>query len=618
MEGDPRARPVDPLRNRARARIAALRRSLALPLGIGAAVVLVPALASAQRLGGRPFRDRPFATEREEPPTGEAPGERALGESERILPTVPEPTPGELDALGARAGVVVRVLELSGNTAIAEEALLAAAAPYLGRPLDAADLERLRRALTAVYVDAGYVTSGAVLPEQVVQDGRLRVQIVEGRLDEIRINGAKRYRESVLRRRLARAEGPPVRVADVESALRVLSQDPRIARLDARLEPSATRGRSRLLVDLEEADPASLGFAFDNYQSPSVGAYAGYADAAHRNPLGLGDLLAAEVGVSEGLYRVEGHYSVPLHPLGPVLTLDARYSHADIIDPKAIEDLDVTNVSQSYSAGLRQTLFRTPRDWLEAGLAFDARRSESTIYGGDPFDFSAATDFGRSELRVLRGDASWTTRLRSAALTLRSIASFGLDALGATMHHGSGVPPALPPPAPQPYPKRHLPDGRFTSWVGQLRYFQRFEGTGIELDLRGDVQLSDRPLLPLEQFVIGGPGSVRGYRTNQLAGDEGFSTGVEVRVPIWRTVTGRRVVSLAPFAEAGRVWWKADRNSQDLGSKRTLSSLGLGLEWEPHPSFLFRFDWAGALRDTGLSSDLQDQGINFRVSWRPR
>lgn len=564
---------------------------------------------------GQSVRDRPFATERESPATEEAPGERSLGDErgERVLPSVPLPSAEERATLGSEAGLVVTELEFVGNTVIDAATLREAAAPYLGRPIDSADLERLRRALTAVYVDAGYVSSGARLPEQDVRDGRLRVEITEGQLAEIRIIGARHYRESVLRRRLARAEGPPVRVADLESALRILAQDPRIARLDARLEPGAEAGRARLFVAVEENDPARGGVAFDNYQSSSVGSYAGYADVAHENPLGFGDRLAGEVSVTEGLYRIAGSYSIPLHASGTEFSFDARYSHAEIVEP-ALDELDIGNESLSLSARLGQTLYRTPRDWLAAGLSFDVRQSRSTIFGDEGFSFSEGTDFGRSELRVVRFDTAWTRRLRSAALTLRSIASGGLDALGATMHRGP-IPSPVPDMPDRTLSSADLPEGAFFSWVGQLRYFHRFDATGIELDLAGDVQLADRPLLPLEQFVIGGPGSVRGYRTNQLAGDEGFSSGIEARLPLWRTDTGRTIVALAPFAEVGRVSFKGDR---DEPGKRTLSSLGAGLEWVPRPDLSLRFDWGGALRDSGSKQNLQDHGVTFRVSWRIR
>jgi hemolysin activation/secretion protein len=232
--------------------------------------------------------------------------------------------------------------------------------------------------------------------------------------------------------------------------------------------------------------------------------------------------------------------------------------------------------------------------------------------GGDAFPFSEGSENGRSELSVLRSGVAWTRRMSSSALTIRSIVSFGLDALGSTIQHGSAF--SVPSTGGVVYVPGDPPDGVFFDWVGQLRYFYRFEATGIEVDLRGDVQLSDRPLMTLEQFVVGGPGSVRGYRTNALAGDGGFSSGLEVRLPLVSTATGRNIVSLLPFADVGRIW----NHDRATPGKRTLSSLGAGVEWAPHSALTFRVDAAGALRDVSPKNDLQDYGVTFRVTWRPR
>lgn len=554
--------------------------------------------ARGQNLDRRaPFPvERPFETERAVPDTAEAAGEIDLGgpAGERVLPNVPAPSAAELEALGAQAGLVIRELEVTGNTVFSDEALTSAVATYLGQPLDSADLENIRRALTAVYVDAGYVSSGARLPEQEIQDGRLRVEITEGTLAEVQIQGASRYRKSVLRARILRAAGTPVRVGDLEAALRVLSQDPRLGRLDARLEPGPRPGTSILRVVLDELHPGQLSFAFDNYETPSVGEFAGHADVAHQNPLGLGDHFGADVTVAEGRYRVGGRYSIPIHPSGTELTFDGRYSHAEIVDP-LFDSLDIRSETVSYAVGVVQTLYRTPRDWIDAGVSLDRRRSQSTIFGDFPFDFVDGTDNGRSELTVLRADTGWTRRLRSSALALRAIFSWGLDAFGATMHHDSGA-----------------PDGIFFTWIGQLRFLHRFEATGIELGLRGDVQLADRPVLPLEQFAVGGPGSVRGNITNQLAGDQGASAGLDVQLPLLRTDTGRTLLSVIPFVDYGRIWNRDRLDPEDS----TLWSVGAGLAWDPHPAFGFHFDWGHAFNAAPSGDRLQDHGVTFRVIWR--
>lgn len=575
---------------------------------IGAGLASIGLLAAALPLGAQPLppdyqpplqRDRPFETE----PDLRLPRQDAVelgGEDGRVLPSVPAPSADELEALGAQAGLVVRALELVGNTVFSDEELTSSVATFLGRPLDSSDLERIRRILTSLYVDAGYVNSGARLPEQTVADGRLRIEITEGVLSEIRIEGLEHYRPAVLEARLARRARGPLRVGELESALRILSQDPRIERLDARLEPGSMPGTSVLRLEIDEDDPAALGLAFDNHETPSVGDFAGHADVGHDNPLGFGDSFGAAFSVAEGLYRIGGSYALPVHPSGTLIRFDGRYSKTTITDSTrdqagdSVLELDIENESASYGFGVSQTLWRTPTDWLEAGLSFDRRESVSTL-NGEPFSFSEGLEDGEAKLHVLRGDLSWTRRMRASALALRSTVSYGLDAFDSTISRGS------------------VPDGVFVTWVAQLRFLHRLERSGIELGLRGDLQLADRSLLPLEQFAIGGPGSVRGYATNQLAADQGFSAGIEARTPLVKTATGRSILAITPFAELGRVW------NQDRPSfgRVTLASLGAALEWAPHPAFSFRLDWGGALQPFDRAENLQDHGVHFRVEWRP-
>ncbi|MDN3719644.1 POTRA domain-containing protein [Roseibium salinum] len=45
----------------------------------------------------------------------------------------------------------------------------------------------LVRDTTNLYVDAGYVTSRAYLPEQDLSTGTLRIQVVEGRIEQVQL-----------------------------------------------------------------------------------------------------------------------------------------------------------------------------------------------------------------------------------------------------------------------------------------------------------------------------------------------------------------------------------------------------------------------------------------------
>src|SRR5262249_8438488 len=148
-------------------------------------------------------------------------------------------------------------------------------APYVDREVTAEDLEALRQALTLLYINRGYVNSGAILPDQTVAGGVITFEIIEGTVTAIDVQGTRWFWPGYLRRRLALGTGPPLNVDTLQRQLQLLLEDSRIRRLNADLKPGLQRGESVLDVRVEERLPFRLSLAFDNYQSPSIGAERG-------------------------------------------------------------------------------------------------------------------------------------------------------------------------------------------------------------------------------------------------------------------------------------------------------------------------------------------------------
>jgi len=73
------------------------------------------------------------------------------------------------------------------------------------------------------------------------------------------------------------------------------------SRLDAELRPGVQRGESSLLVKVEETNPFKVELAFNNYQSPTVGAERGLITVTHQNITGHGDPLSVTYGHSKGI-----------------------------------------------------------------------------------------------------------------------------------------------------------------------------------------------------------------------------------------------------------------------------------------------------------------------------
>jgi hemolysin activation/secretion protein len=531
----------------------------------------------------RPGDERPELPEYEEP----APPSLAL-------PPIPQAPPARRDRLAQGPTLFVRGYRFEGNTAFSDAQLAELAAPWTGRQVDSADLEALRVAVTRLYVDAGYVNSGALIPDQRPADGMVEIQIVEGRLAEIQIEGNRHFRSGYLRRRLALAAGPPLEVGSVEERLQILQQDPRIRRLDAELGPGPRRGEAELRVRVEEERPYRLWLELSNHESPSVGAERGRLEARHENLTGNGDRLSALYSRSDGYQEIRARYELPITPYDTLLAFWYDRGDADVVE-EPFDELDVESESRSYGIGLHQPVLRSLHTTLTLGLDAELRRSETFLLG-HPFSFAPGVQDGVSKVTVLRGFQEWIYRDSVQVLALRSQLSLGLDALGATTN-----------PAP-------LPDGQFLAWLGQLQWARRLPWWGIESLLRFDVQLSTRPLLPLEQFAVGGPRSVRGYRENQLVRDTGADASFELRLPLWRDDTGRPIVQLAPFVDYGRSQYR----KRDLAPRsETLWGVGVGLRFAITRRAQLEVYYGHALRDVPepADHDLQDVSVYALLSW---
>jgi len=150
----------------------------------------------------------------------------------------------------------------------------------------------------------------------------------------------------------------------------------------------------------------------------------------------------------------------------------------------------------------------------------------------------------------------------------------------------------------------------FFGWTGQAQYRQRLGESANQLVFTASFQWADQPLRAPELFSIGGAGTVRGYRENQVVRDAGMIASVEFRVPVWRNDRGMAIVQLAPFVDYGR-GWNVHSPTPDPSD---LASVGLGLLVTPHEKFSAQLYWGYAFRDLNpRSRDAQDLGLHFKV-----
>jgi hemolysin activation/secretion protein len=522
--------------------------------------------------------------------------------------------------------IVVRGFRFVGNTVFSDAQLNAVADPILARypggRLDGQAIEQIRNALTLKYVDAGYINSGAILPRQTVgADGILVFKIVQGRLTRLHITfvapatGPSTRPAPILTRhflddsyltsRIQAAAGTPLNVLSLKNRLALLQENPNIESLHANLKPAALPGESELDVSLTERNPFQFGLRFANDRSPSVGAYRLTALASDTDVSGHGDELSAQWDLLEGSagdmrfsrnddYSLD--YSIPLTPND--LTLLLHYARSsDLVIEAPFSAVDITSVTDDFSATLRQPLQRDLRHEWDALFTVSSRYNRTFLLGS-PFSFAPGADNGVSDAFALRFGTQYTHRSAADALAVADIASVGIDGPNATLH-GDGQ-----------------PDSRFFSNLSQIQYLHRLPLGPPNLPtadtqglLRLDLQLTPDQLLDVEQFSLGGVGTVRGYRENQLVTDNAVNASAELRVPL-AEAGGQPALSVIPFFDSGYGW-----NTRNTVPPQLISSVGVGLAYTPSRQIDARIYWGIPFKHfSHQTTDLQDMGLHFSVT----
>lgn len=514
-----------------------------------------------------------------------------------VLPTPdpnPEPSPETVPTPPSGPTIPVQSISVLGSSVFDRDDLEQILAPLEGREVALTELQQAADAITQLYLNEGYLTSRAILVAQEVVDGVVTIQVIEGRIGDIQVEGTERLRERYVRRRIELGTNVPLRTDQLEDQLRLLRADPLLENVEASLRAGDELGESRLIVKVKEADPLFGSLRADNYSPPSVGSERTGITLAHRNLTGLADRLSVSYDRTTrgGSNVFDFNYQIPVNPMEGTVQLRTVIENNRVLQ-EPFDEFDIAGESERYEISYRQPLVRSPREEFALSLGFSHRDGQTLAFDLIPIGLGA-NDEGKTSTSVFRFGQDYVRRDVRGAWALRSQFNIGTGLFDATTND-------------------QLPDSEFFSWLGQTQRVQRV-GNDHLLIFQLDAQLTDNALLSSEQFVIGGGQSLRGYRQNARAGDSGIRFSVEDRITMARNEAGAATFQLIPFFDMGTVW--NDDDNAELADQRFLAGLGLGVFWEIMPRVDVRLDFGIPLVDLDdRGFNAQDDGIYFSVDY---
>jgi hemolysin activation/secretion protein len=486
---------------------------------------------------------------------------------------------------GADIPFAIGEIEVVGSTVFDAATLSAIVAPYENHTVTLAELQAATDLITQQYLNAGYITSRAVLTPQAVAEGPVQIQVIEGGIEDIQIEGSDRLQDYI-RVRIEQAGLQPVNQASLEDQLRLLRIDPLFESVQASLRAGSRAGQSRLIVQVTEAPTIGGALFSDNYSPPTVGDVRLGAGIQFRNLAGLGDTLfsSASFSTTEGSKVYELGYRVPISPTNGTLVVRMNPNNFEVTnDDFKTTDQEIRGSTDIYEVIVRQPLFRSPREEFALSLGYRYRNGQ-TLLGGTVTDATTTNvvTFGQDYVR----------RDAEGAWSLQSQFRLGEESQGDTIL-GNGD------------------TSGFFSWIAQVQRVQRL-GNDHLLLVQGSLQLAPDALPGSEQFFAGGGLSVRGYDQNQRFGDSGFRISVEDQITLSRNDTGTPFVQLAPFVDMTYVW--VDDDNPQVTDNNFMLGTGMGLLVNITDALNARADLAYPLVDIEELDTDNPPGVRFYFS----
>lgn len=501
-------------------------------------------------------------------PAQTAPTPGTVGDTLKPPPQLPQPpvappieaprraAPGAV-AAGGKAIAVQRFV-FSGNTVFSSEQLEAVVAPYTGRALTLLEIYEAADKVTDHYVAAGYTLASANVPPQKIENGVVRLEVLEGRIGAITLERPGRYDGAQLASYLHGVErGLLYRGSALEQGMARINELPGL-QARALLRPGDEFGSTDVVLQTRE-DFFAGGLSVDNFGRENVGEFRTTASAVLNNPTGVADQLTVMALVSEDALLKYGYvaYSVPVNFRGTRLEIsygEARFE----VDDDAF--LGVEGDNKSGRIALSHPLLRTRSNRLSATVAISNTDSNADIVAGT---------FADTQLTLLELGAIYNHAYASRAATqlVAGLATNFEEATTESLFNDLGE-----------------PDDQRLRLELDLQHLQPMPGKTLQLIARLNGVWSPDPLADTQQFSIGGPNSVRGYAAADERGDRGYFASLTLRQPFdW----GPMKLAGRVFGDTGRVY------AAQGGARESLSSLGVGVD-AAYQRLSARLDWSFA------------------------
>ncbi|BAY51055.1 polypeptide-transport-associated, ShlB-type [Thermostichus vulcanus NIES-2134] len=463
---------------------------------------------------------------------------------------------------------------ISGSTVYSPETLKRLYADQLNREVTLADIYTIAQKIAEYYRRSGYLLSRVLVPAQEVVEGTVRIEVVEGYVEEVRFDGSEGAIKPLQPYADRIQSSRPLKTKVLERNLLLIS-DLAGYKVRGRFEPGSQPGAAILTINVSR-DALQPFFTVNNWSAESVGPVRLQGGVYLNSLLNRGEqfILSSTTVPFDFSELRSGRFDVNLPLNSNSLRFVGSLSYAESKPGDVLAPFRLKSTSWSGTIGLSYYPIRSRKLNLFTSVSFDALNSElSTTFLGPKVPLS------QDRVRVLRAlsQVSYTSRVGFTSASLQL--SQGIAGLGARL---DGTPA--------------LPLSRFNAtpaaFKGNLDFTQIFLlPKNWSVALAGAGQVSAASLVASEQFGIGGPNFGSAYVQSAILGDDGYALRLELQNTRSYTVGKTNFISQPyAFMDYGQTFIKKPTIAQPRSQEAF--STGFGLRQVINPNLQLRLELA--------------------------
>lgn len=488
-------------------------------------------------------------------------------------------------------GFTITDVEIDESHILTKDEINSILAPLCGKNIFLEDIKAAIDKINNLYLEKNFITARAYIEEQSIEDGILKISLLEGRVNNFTIENNRCTRTSYINKRLNDMKmGDLLELRQLEADILQFNHVNEGITLNADLTPGEVFGTTDVRVTAKERFPVRITLATDNAGRETIGqnrfGLIGQIDSV----FGYRDKLSGGAYWSASSASPFVDYNIPINKSGGRIGASFSASNMDITRG----DYRIFNISgKSYATQLYAMQPIIDKPWL------NLTSISSVAYK------TAATSIEGYELYKDKV-VTLTTGLMARHDTKRGIWY---------THHNATYGFAIDSDYLENYFK-------YDGGIIRIHDF----GHGIIGQFRGLWQYTPMDVMPsLDQFQIGGVSTVRGFSEAALIGKSGYLASAELMFPLTPTETKfkfrdkehvlhlRNVIKGAVFVDHGGVFPTWD----NIGKNNFLTSAGFGFHLALPGDLTAKFYWGfPILKNSSLAYEYMPR-FHFEIMATP-